>query len=71
MNFNFLEIAYDVMGGTILGAIGYVVEFTLAGYAPITATHPALYGGIVGAALFAGAIFGKVGSKAAKAAEAQ
>ena len=76
VSIDFTGVSLDVIAGTFLGAIGGVVELTMATLskaalpALFTATTIPLFAGVVGVGLFAGAIFGRVGQKAYKASSA-
>lgn len=65
---DFSELALDVIAGTVFGALGYVIEVSLASVSTFAAiaSNASMYGAIVGLLLFIGAIFGKVGSTAYK-----
>jgi hypothetical protein len=74
MQIDFMELAYDIIGGSVLGGIAGVVEYTIAGAvaslpaAFITAAVAAPLALVTGALVFAGALFGKVGSSMYKKA---
>ena len=69
---NFEDLGYDVIAGTVLGAIGAVVELTSGTLAHsamptlFTATSVPMFAGIVGLGFFVASVFGKIGSKMVK-----
>lgn len=73
MVIDFTDLGLDLFAGTILGALGSVLELTAAVLASSvmpalfnTTTNP-IFAGIVGLSLLGGAIFTKVGSRMYKA----
>jgi len=69
MQIDFKELRLDVEAGIVFGFLGYVLETTIASLGPaFISSNATLYGAIVGVMLFAGSIFGKVGSKMYKSA---
>jgi hypothetical protein len=69
MQIDFQELGLDVVAGTVFGSLGYVIELSIASLGPaFISSNATLYGAIVGVMLFAGSIFGKVGSKMYKSA---
>ncbi len=73
MPVNFQDLAYDVIGGTALGGIGGIVEYTVAGAvgslpgAFISAGTVTPLAVITGALIFGGAILAHTGSAIHKA----
>lgn len=72
---DFNELGLDVFGGTILGALGSILEYTVVN--AVAGTPGSLFTGanaitlsvVVGALIFAGAIYGRVGSNMYKASK--
>lgn len=65
MNLNFLHLALDVIGGSILGTIAYTIELSIASASTFTliSSNANMYAISVGGAVLVGSIFFKVGSK--------
>ncbi len=68
MVFDFLNEALNVIAGTALGGLGYVIEQTLTAAdvaaGAMTAARATFYGDVVFGLIIAGAVFGNVGAKA-------
>lgn len=66
MELDFTELGLDVIGGTALAGLGYVIENTLTAAdvaaGAMTAAQATFYGEIVFGLVLAGAIFTRIGS---------
>jgi hypothetical protein len=75
ITFDFTELGLDFIGGTVLGGIAGISEYTIASAVasmPAQFITPALivpFALITGALVFVGAFFAKVGSKTYKASQ--
>ncbi len=65
MNFNFMHLALDVIGGSILGSLAYTIELSFASGSPfvVLSSNANIYALSVGSLVLVGSIFFKVGSK--------
>ena len=65
MNFNFMHLALDIIGGSILGSLAYTIELSIASASTfaLISTNANMYAMSVGGMVLVGCIFFKVGSK--------
>lgn len=65
MNFNFMHLGLDVIGGSILGGLAYVIEYSIASASTFSllSANASMYAISTGALILVGSIFFKVGSK--------